>query len=283
MDLTSQVIEAINGWLQGLAAQLLGPALTTAGQLIFSTPAFDGIPEIAAAWSVVRGLADALFVLALLAVGVAVMANGGSDARYSAKVLVPRLALAAIWANASLALCGGLIRLNNAIVDALVGGAGAGAFAELTGIVRSPAVVPELTGVFIGLAAAAMALLLIALYVGRDVVLLLAIVLAPLALGSLALPVSAELARLWARLFGALLFVQVVQAVLVVVAVQLLRHVEWLGGVGSELTSGLVLVTVLYVLLHLPFVAVRWALHQPAAWTAPVRTTVVAARRVMSA
>ena len=83
--------------------------------------------------------------------------------------------------------------------------------------------------------------------------------------------------------FGALLFVQVIQAVLVVVLVQLLRHLDWLGGSGSELMSGLVLVTVLYVLLQLPLVAVRWAFQQPASWTAPLRTTVVAARRAMAA
>jgi hypothetical protein len=33
MDITSQVIDAINGWLQNLATHLLRPALTAAGQL----------------------------------------------------------------------------------------------------------------------------------------------------------------------------------------------------------------------------------------------------------
>lgn len=283
MDLTTQITEAINGWLQGLVAQLLGPALATAGQLVFSTPAFDGIPEIAATWSLVRGIADALFVVAFIAIGIAVMVHGGSDTRYQAKVLVPRLGLAALLANMSLTLCGAFIRLNNAIVDALVGGSGTTPFGDLAGIVRAGVVPSQITGVFIGLAAATMALLLVALYIGRDVVLLLAIVLAPLALASSAFPPTAELARLWARLFGALLFVQVIQAVLVAVVVELLRHLDWLGGSGSELTSGLVLVTVLYVLLQLPFVAVRWAFQQPASWTAPLRTTVVAARRATAA
>jgi len=283
MDLTAQIIDAINGWLQGLAAQLVGPALATAGQLIFSTPAFDGIPEIVTAWGLVRGVADALLVLALIAVGIAVMASGGSDVRYQAKVLVPRVLLAAIWVNVSLALCGALIRLNNAIVEALVGTSGATAFADLATVVRTQGVAPQLTGAFIGVAAAIMALLLIALYVGRDLVLVLAIVLAPLALGSVALPVTAEVARMWVRLFSAVLFVQIVQAVLVVVALQLLRHLDWLGAIGSELTSGLVLVTVLYLLLHLPFAALRWAFQQPAAWTAPLGTSVGTVRRVLAA
>jgi len=180
-------------------------------------------------------------------------------------------------------LCGGLIRLNNAIVELLVGSSGAAAFADLTSITRTAGVAPPLVGALIGVAAAVLALLLVALYVGRDLVLVLAIVLAPLAVGSLALPASAELSRTWVRLFGAVLFVQVVQAVLVVVSLQVLKHLDWLGPFGSELTSGLVLVTVLYLLLHLPFMALRWALQHPAGWTAPIRTSVVAARRAMAA
>jgi hypothetical protein len=42
MDITSQVIDAINGWLQSLAAHLLRPALAAAGQLLFQTPAAMG-------------------------------------------------------------------------------------------------------------------------------------------------------------------------------------------------------------------------------------------------
>src|SRR5258707_13292957 len=107
MALNKQDIVVINGLLAAAAAQLLPPVFTVIGHLHFPTPAFDGIAEIEATWSLVRGVANALFALALLAVGVAVMVRGGSDARYSAKVLVPRLVLAAALANASLVLCGG--------------------------------------------------------------------------------------------------------------------------------------------------------------------------------
>jgi hypothetical protein len=46
MDITSQVIDAINGWLQSLAAHLLRPALAAAGQLLFQTPASSQNPEL---------------------------------------------------------------------------------------------------------------------------------------------------------------------------------------------------------------------------------------------
>ena len=56
MDITSQVIDAINGWLQSLAVHLLQPALAAAGQLLFQTPAYDSIPEVGRAWALVRSV-----------------------------------------------------------------------------------------------------------------------------------------------------------------------------------------------------------------------------------
>ena len=126
MDLTGQIIDAITGWLQTLAAALIAPTLEAATQMLFSTPAFDQIPEVARLWSVLRVIADSLFVLATLAAGVLVMSSGSSQSRYSAKVLVPRLVLAAIAANASLAFAGALISLDNALVTSVVGADPAG-------------------------------------------------------------------------------------------------------------------------------------------------------------
>src|SRR5437870_4282363 len=92
------VIDSIRNWV--------------AGVLLFATPSFDLIPEVAATWELVRNVADSLLLLGVIAVGILVMA-AGSDARYSAKVLIPRLLIAAVAANASLAACGTLIRFEN--------------------------------------------------------------------------------------------------------------------------------------------------------------------------
>ena len=46
MDLTAQIVEAINTWLQTVSGQLLAPALSAVGQLLFTTPAFDQIQEV---------------------------------------------------------------------------------------------------------------------------------------------------------------------------------------------------------------------------------------------
>lgn len=283
MDITSQVIEAINAWLLGLVAQLLGPALAAVGQLIFSTPAFDSVPEIEQAWALVRNTTDALFVLSLLAAGVLVMASGSFESRYTAKLLVPRLAVAAIAANASLAICGSLIRLNNALVIGLLGpDPGASVIGQLTAIAQGGHPGSQLVAILIGLVVTVLAVLLVVLYIGRDLLLLLAIVLAPLALATYALPQTDEIARLWSRVFSALLFVQVVQSVLVQIGVQLIAHTGWLGGPISDLTSGLVLVTLLYCVFKLPFAAYQWAFRQPLRQN-PFIQTIVAARALVAA
>jgi hypothetical protein len=270
--------------LGNLAAQLLGPALESAGQLLFATPAFDAIPEVAQTWSVVRTVADGLFLIMFSAAGILVMSSGTGDGRYTAKILVPRVVFAAIAANASLVICGALIRLNNALVISFVGSEpGVDVMRQVASMVLGGAGVNPLVGILVSLATAILAILLVVLYVARDLVLLVATVLGPLALATYALPQTDEIARIWGRVFCALLYVQVVQAILIGVAIQLLHRTDWLGGPVSELTSGLVLLTLLYVLFKLPFAAYHMSFRQPLSQSAPVRTVVVTARALARA
>ena len=281
MDFTTQVIDAINGWLQSLAQHLARPALQAAGNLLFQTPQLDGIPEVGHSWGLVRDSVDALFVIALIAAGVMVMAAGGTNARYSAKALVPRIALAAIASNTSLMICGGLIRLDNALVGGLLGSdPGLTTFGQLAALVQGSHAEDQVVGSLVGLAAAVLAIMLVALYIGRDLVLLVATVLSPLALATYALPQTDEIARTWWRVYSALLFVQVIQAVLVEVGMQLVSHTDWLGGPASDLTSGLVIITLLYLLFKLPFAAYHWAFQHSFSQSPVVQTVTTAARFV---
>jgi len=107
-------------------------------------------------------------------------------------------------------------------------------------------------------------------------------VLAPLALAAYCLPQTEELAELWWRVYAAGLFVQVVQTILVAVGAQLAGHTDWLGPT-SALVSGLVLITLLYLLLKLPFLAYRWAFRQPVGQNRLAQAAVVVARSVAAA
>jgi hypothetical protein len=284
VDLTSQVAEAINAWLQSLMTAILAPSLAAAGQLLFSTPAFDEISQIRHSWELVRNVTDALFVVVWIAAGILIMSGGGVDSRYTAKILVPRLVLAAVLANASLTICGALIRVNNALVTGLLGPTpGASALTTLAHAVTSGQAGNQVFGILIGLAAAVLALLLVVLFIGRDLVLLVVTVMAPLALATYALPHTEELARLWWRVFCALLFLQTGQAVLVQIGAGLVPHGEWLGGPVPGVVGGLVGITLLYLLLKVPFAAYQWAFHQPLGQTALVRTVLFRARAFRAA
>ncbi len=272
MDVTAVVSAAISAWLAQVARDIWGPALDAVGALLFSTPALDRVPVVLATWALVRGVADALFVLAWLAVGLLVMTSGGSEARYTAKTLVPRLALAAVLANASLAICGALIGLNNALIAAVLGDARAGRLLEALGRgISAGQLGTQLLGILVALVAALFALALVAVVVGRDALLVLLVVLAPLALASYALPQTEDLASLWWRAFTGLLFVQVIQTLLIGVGIGLLANAAILGDAGAGLVSALFVLALLYLLLRLPFAVFAWALRRSVSPVAFVR------------
>src|SRR5439155_24392218 len=134
-------------------------------------------------------VADGLFLMMLTADGILVMSSGTNGGRYTANVLVPRLVFAAIAANASLDLCGALIRLNNALVISFVGSEpGADVMRQLASMVLGGAGVNPLIGILVSLATPVLATLLAVLYVARDLRRLVVTVLGPLALATYALP-----------------------------------------------------------------------------------------------
>jgi hypothetical protein len=257
------IAQAVLDWLRMVASTTLPTAINAAGELLFQTPQFDQIAEVRSAWQVARGVADALFVLAVLAVAVLVMSKGAFETSYTIKQLLPRLVLALLLSNASLAICGALIRLDNALVTALVGnGAATTAWSGLTNAFSSSSGATDVLLALVAIAAAVLAVLLVVVYLARDLLLLLLTVLAPLALLAQSLPVLDELARVWWRGYCALLFLQVGHAVLVTLGVRLATNTAWLGTPASALISGLVVATLLYLMVKLPFVAYRWAFQQ---------------------
>lgn len=273
------IAQAVLSWLRLVASSTLPSALSVAGQLVFHTPAFDQIPEVRSTWQVVRGVADGLVVLAILSVGLLVMSSGVLETAHTAKRLLPRLALATLLSNTSLAICGALIRLDNGLVAALVGSSpGAAAWSGLTNAFAGNNAPTDVLLSLVAIAAAVLAVLLVVVYIARDLVLLVLTVLAPLALLAQSLPILDELARLWWRGYCALLFLQVAHAVLVTLGTQLLTNTAWLGTPASGLITGLVVITLLYLMVKLPFAAYRWAFQQRIA-SSPVVEVVQLARK----
>lgn len=264
--------------LQSLAAQLLPAAASAAGLLLFQTPAFTEIPDVRGLWLVVLGVTDTMFVLALLFAGGLIMTSDTFQSRYTAKLLIPRLLLAAVLANASLVLCSSLTHLDNALVVGILGPDPAtNSWGTVTGQFASSNLTGGIVFALVAIAAAVMGLFLAIVYIARDFLLLLLTVLAPLALATYGVPGLDEMARLWWRGYLIGLFVQVGDALLLRVGTMLLVHPGWLGTPASALISSLMLVALLYVMFRLPFVAYQWVFHHPVSQNpvvTRVRTTV---------
>jgi len=252
------------GLLQYVAAQLLPAAASAAGLLLFQTPAFTEIPDVRGLWQVVLGVTDTMFVLALLFAGGLIMTSDTFQSRYTAKLLIPRILLAAVLANASLVICSSLTHLDNALVVGILGPDPAtNSWGTVTGQFASSNLTGGIVFALVAIAAAVMGLFLAIVYIARDLLLLLLTVLAPLALATYGVPGLDEMARLWWRGYLIGLFVQVGDALLLRVGTMLLVHPGWLGTPASALISALMLVALLYVMFKLPFVAYKWVFRHP--------------------
>jgi hypothetical protein len=276
--------------LQYVAAQLLPAAASAAGLLLFQTPAFTEIPDVRGLWLVVLGVTDTMFVLALLFAGGLIMTSDTFQSRYTAKLLIPRLLLAALLANASLVICSSLTHLDNALVVGILGqNPATNSWGTVTGQFASSNLTGGIVFALVAIAAAVMGLFLAIVYIARDLLLLLLTVLSPLALATYGVPGLDEMARLWWRGYLIGLFVQVGDALLLRVGTMLLVHPGWLGTPASALISSLMLVALLYVMFKLPFVAYKWVFRHPVSQNAvvtrvrsTVNTTVTVAKTAAS-
>jgi hypothetical protein len=263
VDPSTILTQGLDSWFQHVASTLTPLALQAVTFLLFQTPDFTGISEVRRISTLTLGIADALLALIAIGCGVLVMASGTFETLYTIKRLLPRLVLAAITANASLALCSTLTSLDNALVSALAGSQPlTSAFNSLVDSVAGASTGEVLLSSLLAIAVSIAALLLAAVMLIRDLILLVATVAAPLALICYGLPQLDQIARLWWRIYAAALFIQVIQALLFNTGVQLAEHTNWLGSPISAVINDLLLVVLLYLALLLPFAAIRWVSSQ---------------------
>jgi hypothetical protein len=232
-------------------------------------------------------------VLLVLLGGILVMTHESLQARYSAKEILPRLAVAFIAANTSLVLAGWAIRLANAVSRAVLG---TGVDPQRVAQTLSPLRLlpgPGARNLFLtllGLVVAFLALGLLVTCVLRAALVAILVAGAPLALALHALPHTEGLARLWWRALAAALGVQVGQALVLVVALRVFFDADRARvlGIGTgRLADLLVSGGLLWLLLRIPSWARRavfgprtgglgrmvrgWAIYLAASRFLPVR------------
>jgi hypothetical protein len=258
-DIPGQIKKAIDDWFRHLVTDALNPALELVGKTLLSTPQVVDSGRVGQLWTYSLGIADALLVLLIVIAGALVMGHETVQSRYALKDALPRLAFAAIVANASLALSGQLI----AIADAFSFGFLAGgvdptqASASLKQFIVGAVASGGIFLIFLGLACAVVAVILLVLYIVRAALIVVLVCAAPLMLIAHALPQTEGLARLWWRGMSAALGVQVAQAFLLATAVRVFFTSEGHSSLGLSVTGSLidllVALCLLWLLVKVPF------------------------------
>jgi hypothetical protein len=258
-NIPSLVEQAINQLLVTLLSSALSPTLDLLGRTLLATPDVTAPgSRIRELWWASAGIANSGFVLLVLLGGILVMTHQSLQARYSAKEILPRLAVAFVAANTSLVLAGWAIRLANAVSRAVLG---TGVDPQRVAQTLSPLRLlpgPGARNLFLtllGLVVAFLALGLLVTCVLRAALVAILVAGAPLALALHALPHTEGLARLWWRALAAALGVQVGQALVLVVALRVFFDADraQVLGIGTgRLADLLVSGALLWLLLRIP-------------------------------
>jgi hypothetical protein len=244
------------------------------GRTLLSTPQIVGQAEVRSYWQLTAGVADSLLVLVVIAAGAILMSHETLQTSYALKDLLPRLLIAAVAANASLALCGQMVSFANALAAGLLG---EGVNPEQAGHTLELLVLGAIVnhGIFLvllGLACAALAVVLLILYLARAALIVLLVFVSPLCLLAHGLPQTEGLARLWWRLMFAVLGVQVAQALTLAAAVHVFfasgGHAVLGLGTGGGLIDLLLVLCLFYILVRIPFWAKELAVSNRHSFTA---------------
>lgn len=172
-----------------------------------------------------QGLADAALAPIVMWAFYRVMFAHGMFTQYTARIILPRVVVAAAFVNFCLPLVQGAVDLDNALSLQVVRMASANLDLphQLLSWAADAGPAPGL-GPLISLAVVAGFLLLGIAYVVRYALLVLLAILSPLAAVGLVLPETEHYAREWSNLFVATLLMQPLQLLVLVVALGMQEH-----------------------------------------------------------
>ncbi|MFC5833993.1 hypothetical protein [Nonomuraea insulae] len=223
LDFGCKLNRALNGWFGLIVTEAIQPTFQTVGTLLLSTPPPSMVARVQELSAHVRMVANTLLALFVLASGVIVMAYGSVQTSTTAAEVAPRVVVAVIALNFSLTVCQYAIDLANGLVAALLqdGVDGRRAGDLIANKLANPVGQLQAPQMFliwmIGLAVV-MGLILAFIAIVRIALLLFLMIAAPLALLCHALPQTEHIARMWWRAFTGVLAMQVLQALVLILA-----------------------------------------------------------------
>jgi hypothetical protein len=258
-NIGGQISNGIDSWFRGLVSDALNPTLELVGRTVLSTPDVAGQGRVGEIWLLTLGVADALLVLFVLAGAALVMTHETLHTRYALKDALPRIAFAAIVANASLSISGQMIAFANALSGGFLAGGvdPVQASAQLKQFVLAALSGAGIFVILLGLAAAILAVVLLVLYIVRAALILILVAAAPLLLLTHVLPQTEGLAQLWWRGMTAALGVQIAQSVVLATAVRVFfdsgGHAALGLSVSGSLIDLLLCICLFWILIRIPF------------------------------
>ncbi|MFE9246438.1 hypothetical protein [Nocardiopsis sp. NPDC006938] len=247
-------------WVVNLIADAIEFTVTLAALPALSTPPpTEGVRTI---WGEHLTVANSLYVLVVIVAGVLLMSYQTVQTSAGVKDLLPRVVLGFIAANSSFLLTEMMRELANGIAINLLDGA-----ATIENLTET------LVRVFDNPAGEALVLLLLMLVgsllafffmlaaILRIVLWILLTAVSPLALACHALPQTEGLARLWWRAMGALMIIQIGQAVVLRLMLVLFlsrNAAPTFIEAAENVIDVLLIICCMYVLVRIPF----WAFRQ---------------------
>lgn len=222
MNFSAKVVDYSYGWIENLLS--VTPVTTTGGGT-----------ALYSAWTAVRNIANAAFVVMFLII-IYSQITGAGLTNYGIKKILPKLVVAAILVNASYWLCAIAVDISNILGNSLYTLFNGGAISKgidlsqfdgdissqgngWTGLVAAvlgsaavyvalPALLPALVGALVAIVTVFLVLTL------RQVLIILLIVISPLAFVALLLPNTEEWFKRWRGLFQTLLLMYPIIAVI---------------------------------------------------------------------
>jgi hypothetical protein len=257
-DVECKVTEALDGWFAGLARNAINPVFRMIGASLLATPQLAEQERVRQMWTWSAAIANACFVLLVVAGGITLMTHQTLQTSYTVKDIAPRMVVAMVAANVSLLLAGKGIEFANALSAALLAPGVDPQQAGQTMAKTLTSVLDENPGVFFAfmvLGTVVLGVILLLIYMIRVMLTVLVLAAAPLMLACHALPQTEMLAQLWWRCLGGLLAIQVVQALVFITAMRVyFSHPDDFFGLPtpSHLLDQLLIVCLLYILVRIP-------------------------------
>jgi hypothetical protein len=257
-QITGAVTGAVNNWFTSLVQSAINPLLAIIGKDLLTTPQPGSYPGVVSMWGTSAAIADAAYVLLVLAAGIIVMGYETVQVSTSIKEIGPRLLTGMAAANLSLILISHAVTLANGLAGAL-GGQGQdpqAAGQALETLLKNSLSTGGIFIILLGLVAVVLALVLAVTWVLRLMGIILLTAVAPLALACYALPQTEWAARWWWRALTAALSIQAAQAVVLTAAVHVFFAPGWESAdsdIRQYLLHMIITICLLYILMRIPF------------------------------